>query len=181
MKLRLFVICALAAVSARASVTEKFFEHLTPEERRAAGIADLTPEQQAALSVLADRWVSAKAEPAINAARQKAVAEVRAVAKAEAKAEFEAEKKSRAGLAEKSSAPEVDVIRSRIAGTFRQWGPNTRFRLDNGQVWVADRSSESRFFGTLENPEVEIRPAPFGTWKLTLVSEGLWLRVKRIE
>lgn len=173
MQLRLLALWVLAAATAGASVTEKFYEQLTPEERRAAGVADLTPEQQAALSALADRWVEAKTEPAVAAARQKAAAEVRA--------KVEAERKASAGLAPKADAPENEIIRTRIAGTFKQWGPGTRFELENGQVWVADRHSDGRYFGPMDRPEVELRPASFGFWKLYLMPDGLWIRVKRIQ
>lgn len=172
MRFHLLALWGLAALSAAGSVTEKFYEHLTPAERQAAGIASLTVEQQAALSVLADRWAEAKAEPAIIAARQKAAAEVRA--------SIAAEKKASAGFARADTTP-FQAIRTRIVGPFKEWGPGTRFTLENGQVWVAERGAESRFFGPLDQPEVEVRPGGFGTWKLELLSRGLWVRVTRVQ
>ena len=171
MKRSLLLLLALgAAAGLSASVTEKFYEHLTPEQRRAAGIENLTEEQRAALSALADQWVQAKAEPAISAARAKAVAEVREEAKAE--------KKKKLGFSDTPTAD--DVIRSRISGPFRGWGKGTLFRLENGQSWVVE-DSDSRFFPKRDGAEVEIRPAAFGTWKLYLLPEGLWVRVKRVQ
>lgn len=178
MKKAAFVFCVLFA---SAFARESFWQSLTPEQRAKAGLENLTPEQQAALDTLAERYVSQESEHAVDHARQKAIAEAKATAKAEAKAELEAEKKASVGLAPKPAATEADAIRSRIAGTFRGWGPNTTFRLENGQVWAADRNSESRFFGARENVEVEIRPAAFGTWKLFLMPDGLWVRVKRVQ
>ncbi|MBI2512646.1 MAG: hypothetical protein HYV96_11755 [Opitutae bacterium] len=182
MKKAAVVFCVLVA---GAFARESFWQSLTPEQRAKAGLENLTSEQQAALDALAERYVSQESEHAVHHAREKAIAEVKATAKAEAKAEvkaeFEAEKKASIGLAAKPAAGDAETIRSRIAGTFREWGPNTSFRLENGQVWTADRNSESRFFGARENVEVEIRPASFGTWKLFLMPEGLWVRVKRVE
>ncbi|MBA4136584.1 MAG: hypothetical protein C0518_04630 [Opitutus sp.] len=173
MKILAFLLLLSAPGLLSASVAARFFDHLTPEERRAAGIEELTEQQRAALSALADRWVEAKAEPAISAARAKAAAEVREEAKLEAK--------KRVGL-EKPLDPAIDVIRARIAGTFRGWGKGTIFRLDNGQTWAVDAgSADSRFFSARENPEIEIRPAAFGTWKFYIMPEGLWVRVKRVQ
>ncbi len=171
MKRSLLLLLALGlAAGLSASVTEKFYEHLTPEQRRAAGIENLTEQQRAALSALADEWVQAKAEPAITAARVKAVAEVREEAKAE--------KKKKLGFTDTPSPD--DVIRTRIAGAFRGWGKGTLLRLENGQTWVVE-DSDSRFFAKRDNPEVEIKPAAFGTWKFYILPEGLWVRVKRVQ
>jgi len=182
MKQALVVFCVLVA---SAAARESFWQSLTPEQRARAGVEQLTAEQQAVLDALAERYAATQSEHAVTSARQKAIAEVKAVAKAEAKAEvkaeLEAEKKASVGLAPKPGAPEADVIRSRLAATFRGWGPNTSFRLENGQVWVADRYAESRYFPPRENAEVEIRPATFGTWKLYLLPDGLWVRVKRVQ
>jgi hypothetical protein len=173
MKARLLLLPFALAVSAPASPASRFYDQLTPEQRRAAGVESLTEEQRAALSVLADRWVEAKAEPAISAARAEAAAQVRAEAKEEAR--------KRAGFAPPEPAA-ADVIRTRVAGTFRGWGKGTIFRLENGQTWaVSDNSAEPRYFPPREKPEVEIRPAIMGTWKFYIMPDGLWVRVKRIQ
>lgn len=157
-------------LAAAASVTGDFYDNLTPEQRRVAGVADLTPEQRAALSALADRWAAAKAEPAVAAASARAAAEVRA--------KVAEEERRQLGL--ERPPPADTVIRTRIRGAFRGWGKGTVFRLENGQSWaVAD--NDSRAFPKRENPEVEIRPGGFGTWKLAVLPEGLWVRVKRVE
>ncbi|HLP26047.1 MAG TPA: hypothetical protein VK477_10235 [Acidobacteriota bacterium] len=178
MKKAVVVFCVLVA---SAVARESFWRSLTPEQRAKAGLENLTEEQRAALDALAAEYVTQETDHVVTYARQKAIAEVKEVAKAEAKAEIEAEKKASVGLAPKPSATEADAIRSRIADTFRAWGPNTTFRLENGQVWVAERNAESRFFGARENAEVELRPSSFGTWKLFLLPEGLWVRVKRVQ
>jgi hypothetical protein len=157
-------------VSAPASVTGNFYGNLTPAQRSAAGIADLTPEQQAALSALADRWAAEKAEPAVAAASARAAAEVRA--------KVAEEERRQLGL--ERPPPADTVIRSRLAGPFRGWGKGTVFRLENGQSWVVT-DNDLRAFPRRDNPEVEIRPGGFGTWKLAILPEGLWVRVKRVE
>lgn len=167
---RFVLLLALSFASfASASVTGNFYDLLSASEKSAAGIENLTPQQQAALNVLANRWVEQKAEPAINAARSKAVAEVREQVKAE-----EAKK---IGFTETKNE---EVIRSQIVGEFRGWGKGTVIRLENGQSWVV-LDSDSRFFPKRARFEVEIRPSSFGTWKLTLLPEGLWVRVKRVQ
>jgi hypothetical protein len=178
MKKAALVFCVLVA---SAVARERFWQSLTPEQRAKAGVATLTEEQRAALNALADNFVIQETDHAVTYAREKAIAEVKAEAKAEAKAAVEAEKKANVGLAPKAGSPQLETIRSRIVGTFRAWGPNATFRLENGQVWVAERNTESRFFGARENAEVEIRPASLGTWKLFLIPDGLWVRVRRAQ
>ncbi len=169
-RLALLVAFFVGAVAAFASPTGTFFENLTPEQRRAAGLDQLTPEQQAALSVLADRWAAEKAEPAVSRARAETAAAVRAQA--------QAEEKKALGFAKKAAAD--DAIRTRIAGAFRGWGKGTVFQLENGQSWVVE-DSEARYFPKRDNPEVELKPSTFGSWKLYLLPEGLWVRVKRVS
>lgn len=180
MKKAVVLFCVLvASVWAK----DSFWDRLTPEQRAKAGLENLTPEQRAALDVLADDYASRESTHAVVKAREQAIAETKAVAKAEAKAaakaEMEAEKKARVGLQEKPDANEV--IRAKLIGTFRAWGPGAVFALENGQIWIADKGTEERFFGRRDNVEVEIRPSTFGTWKLFLQPEGLWIRVKRIK
>lgn len=173
------VVCCVLVASAFAR--ESFWQSLTPEQRARAGLENLSEEQRAALDVLAERYVETQTDRVVHYAREKAIAEAKEEAKAEAKAQLAAEQKANVGLAPKPAAPEADVIRSRLVGKFRGWGPGTSFQLENGQLWTADRHAESRYFPARENVEVEIRPASFGTWKLFLLPEGLWVRVKRVQ
>lgn len=160
-----WLVGALGAAESRS-----FYEQLTPAEREAAGVGQLTPAQQAALAALADRWVERKAQAVIEVARAKAAAEVRAEVKAEARKQV--------GLTK--PVTEDDVIRTRVAGAFRGWSKGARLTLENGQTWVVE-DNESRFFPRRDSPEVEIRPSSFGSWKLTLLPDGLWIRVKRVN
>lgn len=158
-----FVLVFLCIVSARAE--EGFWGQLTPAERTAAGIDRLTAEQRAALDQLATRFAQTGAQQARTEAAAEAAVQVREAARA------------RIGL-----APSADesVIRSRIKGKFKGWSYNQLFLLENGQRWkVVDR--DSRWFPTMTDPEVQIEPGMLGSWKLRLVSEGLWVRVRRVE
>lgn len=168
MKCVLVIGCFFAAVGVMAK--DGFWAALTPEQRAAAGIEHLTPAQRAALDALAERFVEAQTIHEVTAARERTRAEV--------KATLEAEKKARIGF--EPGPTDLDAIRTRIMGEFRGWEKGTVFRLENGQIWaVAD--NEIRAFALRRDPDVEIRPAAFGTWKLHLLPEGLWVRVKRVK
>jgi hypothetical protein len=154
---------------------EDFWQHLTPDERKAAGYDQLTAEQRALIDRLARRFAEAKANQAIPVITEKAREEGRA----EARAAALEQKKASIGLAPRED-DETQVIRTRISGEFRGWTGRTRFTLANDQVWQQDQS-ESRFFPLMMDPEVEIRPSRLGGWKMTLLKEGLWIRVKRVR
>ena len=151
-----------------------FWQQLTPEERQAAGIESLTAEQQAALDRAATRF----AREGARQAREEAKIEARKEAKSEAKAEVKAE--ASAGVGFNPRTGDDEVIRTRIAGKFNGWSKGTMFQLQNGQSWMAE-AGDPRWFPTKMDPEVELRPAGFGSWKLFLVDGGLWVRVKRVR
>ncbi len=154
---------------------EDFWQRLTPEERKAAGFDQLSIEQRAVIDRLARRFAEAQASQAIPVVAEKAREEGRA----EARAAALEQKKANLGLAPRED-DETAVIRTRISGDFRGWTGQTRFTLANDQVWQQDQS-ESRFFPLMVDPEVEIRPSRLGGWKMTLLKEGLWIRVKRVR
>ena len=150
---------------------DKFWQQLTAEERAAAGLDQLSPDQRTRLDQLAERYVKEGARQAV------AVAQVKA--KAEAIAEVKEKKKITLGLAPRED-DEAEVVRTRILGDFRGWTGRTTFTLANNQVWQQE-GGDNCFFPKMVDPEVEIRPARLGGWKLTLLKEGLWIRVKRIR
>lgn len=73
-----------------------------------------------------------------------------------------------------------EVIRSRIAGSFRGWSGKTAFALENDQVW---QQAQSGSFGdiSLADPEVRIRPMLMGGWLMYVDGCGCSVRVKRIK
>lgn len=171
-----------------ALAADKFWAQLTPEERAAAGLAQLSEPQQAALDALAERYARAGARHEVEAVQAEAkkeateaVRQARAAAKLEAQAQAKAEnhrqRLANAGLAARD---DDEVIRTRISGDFRGWKGNTVFQLENGQTWQ-QIDKESRFFSKMVNPEVELVPSRLTGWKMILVSEGLWIRVKRVR
>ena len=164
-----------------------FWQQLAPEERRAAGLDQLTPEQQAALDQLAGRYAREGARKVREQAKQEARAEVKQEVKQEVreevKQEMKAEEKMRDVATEGLLVDHKEtVIRSRIEGSFNGWSGATVFRLENGQTWVQSNSNDSMWFPTKESPMVEIRPSKLGGWKLYLLEEdGLWVRVRRVD
>jgi hypothetical protein len=208
MKRLLGLFCVLV-VTAWADAPS-FWSQLTPDERKAAGVDQLTPEQQAALDQLAQRFTregarkevevvkaQAKAETAeaVKKAHDEALAEKAAAirqardeAKAEAKeaarkareeAKEEARKKKMAG-AGLAAREDDEVIHTRILGRFTGWDGHTVFTLENGQVWQ-QANPDLKYFPNLVDPEVELIPGGWMGWKLKVVSEGLWCKVKRIK
>ena len=185
-KIRLLALVLVLAAETCAAAEATFWQQLTPEERRAAGVDQLSPEQKEAIDQLADRYARHVGERVKQETREQAKTEIRAEVKqevrAEVKRELSAEQKTqadaRAGLA---SAEDETVIHSRIAGRFAGWSNSTVFRLANGQVWVPANGGDTLWLPTTENPEVEIRPAALGGWKLFLTGKGYWLRVRRVQ
>jgi hypothetical protein len=183
----LFLAISLTAAGA---VETGFWGQLTPEERRAAGVDQLTPEQQAALDRLAGRYAREGARQVREQVKQEAREEAKAEARAEISQEEREEVKRELKAGEKAheearlGLPTQDkdaVIISRITGRFNGWSGATVFQLENGQTWVQANSSDSLWVPTMASPEVEIRSSKLGGWKLYLKGKGFWLRVRRIK
>jgi hypothetical protein len=149
----------------------KFTEQLTADQRKRVGIDAMTEEQRAMLDALAKIYAEEYSDHAVTRARDRVRAEIRAEAKAR--------NQQNAGLATRG---DDEAFTARLVGEFNGWDKRTTFRLENGQVWQVDGSTDSRFFPKRTNAEVELRPAgSFGGWKLYIKPEGLWVRVKRIQ
>ena len=159
------------ALAGPADATEKFWQQLTVEERVAAGLDRLTPEQQAALDQLADRFAATGASRAVDVAK--------AQAKTEAESSLREREAAQIGLTDPKRA-EV-VVSSRLVGTFRGWSGKSVFQLENGQTWVTDGPADPYTVSPQPGPAVEVRRSGFGGWKMILVSNGLWVRVKRLH
>ena len=172
---RFKVAAFLFILGARVVMADEFWEQLTPEQRAAAGLERLSPAQREALDQLVAHFAKDGASRAVEVAKEKAREEGRA----EARAAAQEKKKATIGLPPRED-DETEVVRTRIVGDFRGWTGHTTFTLENGQVWQQE-TPENRFFPKMVDPEIEIRPSKFGGWKMTLLKEGLWIRVKRIR
>ena len=114
--------------------------------------------------------------------REEAKVEV-ANARAEVKVQMETEAKKReealAGL--EGTKRDTRVIVSKIKGNFKGWDGRTLFTLENDQQWVQTDISDFYWLPVQPGPEVEIRPAGLGSWKLHLLPNGRWVRVRRVN
>ncbi len=76
-------------------------------------------------------------------------------------------------------AGELKGVDSRITGRFEGWGPRTRLRLANGQVWeVIDGSSAVLW---LENPVVRVVRGALGSFVFEVEGANTTARVRRVE
>jgi hypothetical protein len=169
-----FLLTVLLLIG-RAVAADNFWAHLTPEERAAAGVADLTPGQREALDRLAGRFAREGALQATTAA----VAQAREETKAKIEAEIRQREAERVGRDSDKLAP--TTVSARLTGQFKGWNGRTLFRLDNGQVWVQADPSEIYWVPPQEGPPVEIRKAGVNGWKLFVLPNERWVRVKRVN
>ena len=116
------------------------YQRMTAEERRAAGVDQMTAMQQAVLDGAAARVERENLGLAVATAK----AETRAVVQAELNAKHEAE------AARRSSEANPTVIRARITGAFTGWTGHTVFNLDNGQVWAQTETRESVYMTSVK-------------------------------
>ena len=86
------------------------------------------------------------------------------------------------GMEEKVAAAQeqaVTTMESTIPGRFEGWGPNTRFKLANGQVWqVVDGSSAVVY---RDNPKVVVRRGMMGGFFLEIENSNRSPRVRRLQ
>ena len=80
----------------------------------------------------------------------------------------------------KRKADTPSSIESTVVGTIGGWGPNTRFKLANGQVWrVVDDSSE--WFIERTNPKVVLTRNAIGTIFFEVDGAKQPPRVRRVQ
>lgn len=174
MKRLVFPLLGLASASAN-QPTDKFWQQLTTEERAAAGLDRLTPEQQTELDRLAERFATTGARHAADVAEGQTRREVERQIK-----EIKEKEAARLGLDDAKRAAE-EVVTSRLAGTFRGWSGRTVFHFENGQTWIQDGPKENYTVSPQAGPAVEVRRSSFGGWRMTLVANGRWVWVKRVR
>jgi hypothetical protein len=71
-------------------------------------------------------------------------------------------------------------IESTIVGTFEGWGPNTRIKLANGQVWRIIDGSDA-VLAPAQNPKVRIDRNFIGTMFLHVEGTNSSAKVRRVE
>jgi hypothetical protein len=80
----------------------------------------------------------------------------------------------------KAQAEEPKSIESTIVGNFEGWGPNSRFKLANGQVWRVVDGSEA-VLAPVANPKVRIEKNFVGTLFLHVEGTNNSAKVRRVQ
>lgn len=150
--LALSLVLALPVAAAEFSSLEERMSHA---EFTAAGLDKLTPDELAALNA----WLQRRTAGTTPSAA--------AVTPAE----------DRTGFRDPVSS---DGVVSRIAGEFAGWSGDTRFTLENGQVWQQAESGSMRGV-SVDSPAVTIRPAFMGSWLMKVEGYNTQIRVRRIK
>ncbi len=152
----------ILATGAGAQEFSSLEERMTAKEFEAAGLHKLSPEELAALN----RWLQMRS---IGNADPAAIA---------ALVGLEGQGGDRRGFDDFRGKP--TPIKARIEGTFNGWSGETVFKLDNGMVW---KQAQQDKLGVrpVENPEITIEPAAFGSWVLRVPGVGKRVKVIRIQ
>jgi len=106
--------CLHSARAAREKMSEDIQQIMTPEEFKAAGLSKLTPDELAKLNA----WLQGYRQVTEQAAEKKATA--------------------------RASRTKLDVLVSRVDGTFNGLTGRTIIRLEDGTVWK-QANDEDRF------------------------------------
>ena len=131
-----FCLCFASAAFAQNEEFPGVRKAMSPEQFDAAGLSKLSPEERAKLDDFIRGYVSTSSKKAADVAVDQAVKEKKAM--------------------------DPEVIESRIVGTFSGYRGNSRFLLENGQVW-AQSQRDVRPYPPQENPPVIItKTKPWG-------------------
>ena len=80
----------------------------------------------------------------------------------------------------KKKSRDVEKMRARISGEFTGWSGDTKFTLDNGQVW--EQAQSGQYFYKLNNPEVVIsRSGLLGSYRMQVLETGRIIAVRRVK
>lgn len=173
----LFLLVLFASVGLQARDLKS---EMSAQAFTAAGLHRLSAEELKALNDYLSAGASAGSSAAVAApASASASAAVAAPASARQPA-LAAQPLDQRGLEQVRSANDKSPIESRILGPFRGWDGNTRFELENGQVWEQIDRGES-YSVRRESPQVIIIPGMMGTWFLKLSDANGRARVKRVK
>jgi len=84
------------------------------------------------------------------------------------------------GMEQRAPAVEYPTtMETYIPGRFEGWGPNTRIKLGNGQVWQVVDGTSAMF--SLDNPKVIIRRGMMGGFFLEIENSNRSPRVRRLQ
>lgn len=133
-------------------------ERMSEAEFRAAGLDKLSEQELAALNA----WLRSRAGSGSTMAGGYVPAPAPAA--------------DRTGFRDSESGSVV----SRIAGRFTGWDGDTRFTLENGQVWQQSETGSLRGVN-VESPAVSIEPGMFGSWQMKVEGFNKRVRVRRVE
>ena len=86
---------------------------------------------------------------------------------------------NRFGLESKAARDQLQWVDSTIEGRFEGWGPNSRIKLANGQVWQVTDDSTGVIY--LTDPKVQVRRGAMGAFYLEFERSNRTARVKRVE
>lgn len=150
---------ALAAAAAQAQAQQPIEQQMTPEQFKATGLDQLSPEQLANLNA----WLNNKLE----------VETTRAATEAKKKVEDD-----NRGFFNFGS---TDPIVARIAGEFRGFGRGRSYTLDNGQVW--QQLDDASLAGVRKaDPQVKITPSLIGNaWYMAIDGYNTRAKVQRTK
>jgi hypothetical protein len=150
-----------------------FSATLTAEQRKAAGLDKLSPEELAAL----DRAVAAYRQSAETTAAKTAAAT--AVAEYKKHEEPGIVARALASFKRQQAEEKQERINAHIVGDFHGWEGRTLFNLDNGQVWQ-QATADEYYISPQKNPAVVVFKTTYGGYRLEL-QDGAWVNVKRLR
>jgi hypothetical protein len=86
----------------------------------------------------------------------------------------------RFGLEQRDNRSAPERLESRIAGSIEGWEPNTRFTLENGQVWQVVDGSRA-YYGPMSQPKVVVSRGLLGSFYLQIEGVNQLPRVRRVQ
>jgi hypothetical protein len=131
--------CLHSARAAREKMSEDIQQIMSPEEFKAAGLSKLTPDELAKLNA----WLQGYRQTTEQAAEKKATA--------------------------RASRTKLDVLVSRVDGTFNGLTGRTIIRLEDGTVWK-QANAEDRF--RAKNPDHPAAVVIHGVFGYKMQLEG---------
>ena len=191
LRIVVFALCFFAGSAIAQDGWIDIEDRLTAEERTAAGLDTLSPEQLATLNRLLREDAAgrdAEQRRQLDAARADAETARAEAARATEQAAIAQETRDAEALA--ADARENDLTMrpgysegpssANVVGTVSGWQPGDEFRLDNGQVWKVLKG-EMELGRTLANPPVRLVPGWAGRWFLEVDPDLPKARVYRID